>query len=380
MDDKVSVIVPTFNRAAFLGECLASLLRQTLPAHEVLVVDDGCTDHSAEVLAAFGQRITVLRTAGQLGKPAAINLALGRISGDFVWVFDDDDVAYGDALARYVGAFAQDPGAGFSYASFDFASSRPDGSIGPPAGSSPIPDVSSRGFLAPLLESNFLGGAAFFVRTACQHEAGPYDESLIRSQDYEMAARIARRRCGVRVPGPSTFLYRQHGELRGALRDRFSASERNRKWLEYDRRFLQALRRGMALDEYLRPADGSAVPARTQLLQRAVIMACKCLYEEMLEDLRQVVGLDAAVAPSELERALLMRLVLVEPWYGTGGVLEHPGALRSVAAILAAHPAWQAALRRGLAGAAAAALRERSRVQPRLRRLWKAYAGTRAVA
>ncbi|MBA2722742.1 MAG: glycosyltransferase family 2 protein, partial [Methylibium sp.] len=127
MQHRISVVVPTFNRAAFLAECLESLLRQTLPAHELVVVDDGCTDHTPQVLAAFEPRVTVLRTSGQLGKSGAVNLALRHITGDFVWVFDDDDVAHADALARYAGAFDRDPEAGFSYATFDYAGSNADG-------------------------------------------------------------------------------------------------------------------------------------------------------------------------------------------------------------------------------------------------------------
>lgn len=375
MEQKISVIVPTFNRAGFLGECLESLLRQTLPAHELVVVDDGCTDATRQVLGAFGQQVTVLRTAGQLGKPAAVNLALRHITGDFVWVFDDDDVAHADALARYVSAFARCPEAGFAYATFDYADSNPDGSIGLPHGTSTIPDLAWRGFLAPLLEANFLGGAALFVRTACHHELGLYDESLLRSQDYEIAVRIARRHVGARVPGPSTFFYRQHGELRGASADRFGANERKRKWLEYDRRFVRALRHDMALDEYIRPADGSAVPARTQLLQRAAVMASKCLYDEMLEDLRRVVSIDPALAPSAMERALLARLLLMEPWYGTGSVLEDPEVLRHTAQALAINPLWQRSLLRSLARNAAAAVWRRHRAKATLSRLWKVFAG-----
>ncbi len=104
-------------------------------------------------------------------------------------------------------------------------------------------------------------------------------------------------------------------------------------------------------------------------------MASKCLYDEMLEDLQQVVSLDRGVAPSALERAVLTRLLLVEPWYGTGSVLEDPEVLRRTAVVLATNPLWQRSLLRSLAHNAAAAVCRRSGAQASLSRLWKAFAG-----
>ncbi len=222
----VTVLIPTFNRGDFLAECLDSIQSQTLPPSQIIVVNDGSTDHTLEVLKPYRDRIEYIETP-QLGKPAALNAGLERVTGDYLWIFDDDDVALPEALARFVEPLENHPEHGFSYSTYYYTASRPeDNRIGSILDESRIPDVHERGFLIPLLEGNFLGGAALFARTSCYARVGNFDTRLVRSQDYEMAIRIARRFSGIRVPGGATFHYRQHEGLRGSTRDRFQVGTR----------------------------------------------------------------------------------------------------------------------------------------------------------
>ena len=92
MTAQVSVIVPTFNRAQMLQECVASLLRQTQPPLEIIVVDDGSTDDTAEVVRRMPAPVRYLYKSNA-GKPAALNFALPHATGQWIWFFDDDDVA-----------------------------------------------------------------------------------------------------------------------------------------------------------------------------------------------------------------------------------------------------------------------------------------------
>lgn len=85
-----SIIIPTYNRARFLGRAIRSVLPQMQPGDELVVVDDGSTDDTAAVLAAFGNRITVVHGRhGGAGK--ARNLGLARAQGDLVAFLDSDD-------------------------------------------------------------------------------------------------------------------------------------------------------------------------------------------------------------------------------------------------------------------------------------------------
>ena len=89
---RVSVLMPTFNRGGMLSEALDSVLGQSIPPHQVVVIDDGSTDDTSERVARYGARIDYIRKDNG-GKSSALNLGLTHVTGDYVWVFDDDDVA-----------------------------------------------------------------------------------------------------------------------------------------------------------------------------------------------------------------------------------------------------------------------------------------------
>jgi glycosyltransferase involved in cell wall biosynthesis len=89
---KLSVIIPAYNRAHLIGETLRSLLMQTRPADEIIVVDDGSTDDTAAVAAGFGAPVKVIRQANG-GPAAARNTGFRDSRGEFIHFFDSDDLA-----------------------------------------------------------------------------------------------------------------------------------------------------------------------------------------------------------------------------------------------------------------------------------------------
>jgi glycosyltransferase involved in cell wall biosynthesis len=97
----VSVILPTFNRCGLIASSLDSLLNQSYPIAEILVVDDGSTDDTEAVVAAFGDKVRYIRRENG-GKNAAINTGLRHVTGELIWIMDDDDLAPADALERLV--------------------------------------------------------------------------------------------------------------------------------------------------------------------------------------------------------------------------------------------------------------------------------------
>jgi hypothetical protein len=321
---RVSIIVPTFNRSRFLPACLDSLLAQTLPPFEVIVVDDRSTDATRAVLAGFADRVTILGTTAQLGKPGAVNLGLEQVSGEYVWVFDDDDVALPDALARFTDALERRPDCGFSWSPWFCADTRPDGHLGPVTWETRAPDIATLGFVPALLEHNFLGGAALFARKRCYDECGGYDPALVRSQDFDVAIRFARRYPAVRVEGGATFIYRQHEGARGSSADRFAAWARFGKWLQYDQRILRQLRREMTLSEYLPPGHDDVSSQRLAIIQRLTLMAERMLVDEALEDLALLARLPQQGRLTDAERRPLRRIAHSDPWYGCGSVWDHP--------------------------------------------------------
>ena len=108
MPPLVSVIVPVFNREAMIGATVASLGRQTLDDFEIIVVDDGSTDASAEIAErAGGKRVRVIGHGHNRGIPAARNTGLEAARGRYIAWLDSDDLARPKRLERQAGFLAR---------------------------------------------------------------------------------------------------------------------------------------------------------------------------------------------------------------------------------------------------------------------------------
>jgi cellulose synthase/poly-beta-1,6-N-acetylglucosamine synthase-like glycosyltransferase/peptidoglycan/xylan/chitin deacetylase (PgdA/CDA1 family) len=107
----VSVVVPAFNEAAVIERTVSSLSGGDYPAHQVLVIDDGSTDGTGEIVEGMGlPEVSVIRQANS-GKAAALNAGLARASGEVIVTVDADTVFEEDTLRHLVEPFA-DPGVG----------------------------------------------------------------------------------------------------------------------------------------------------------------------------------------------------------------------------------------------------------------------------
>ena len=104
MSERFSVIIPTYNRARLVCRAIDSALAQTHPDVEVIVIDDGSTDDTAECLAAYGERIRVIRQPNA-GVCAARNAGMALASGDFIAFLDSDDAWLEWKLAAQIAAF-----------------------------------------------------------------------------------------------------------------------------------------------------------------------------------------------------------------------------------------------------------------------------------
>src|SRR5579863_272896 len=111
---RVSVIVPVFNGAATVGEALASVLAQSYPDFELIVVDDGSTDATAQVLASYADSIKLISRANG-GISAARNSGLRAAVGEYVALLDCDDVWLPAMLERTVAALDAAPRAVLAY-------------------------------------------------------------------------------------------------------------------------------------------------------------------------------------------------------------------------------------------------------------------------
>jgi len=106
----ISVAMINFNYGGYVGAAVESVLSQTHPATEVVVVDDGSTDESVRILQAFGDRINLIATANR-GKGAATNDAVAACTGDVVALLDSDDLMVPTRLEQLASAYAAHPDA-----------------------------------------------------------------------------------------------------------------------------------------------------------------------------------------------------------------------------------------------------------------------------
>ena len=98
----VSVIVPVYNAADYLAECLDSLLEQTLKEIEIICIDDGSTDSSLEILRSYEQRdsrVAVLKQ-NNAGPGAARNNGIEAARGEYLYFLDADDFCHAEFLEK----------------------------------------------------------------------------------------------------------------------------------------------------------------------------------------------------------------------------------------------------------------------------------------
>ena len=188
---KVTVIIPTYNYGNFLGEAIQSVLDQSLQEWELIVVDDGSTDNTREVVAAFvDPRIHYVYQQNQ-GNPAARNAALKLATGEYIACLDADDVWFPEMLQKLAARLdGLPPTVGLVYADV-YLFNHEDGTIirrflqgrRPPQGR----------IFRELLETEgwFISDTGSLIRREVFQQVGLYDESLLRYQDWEMRVSIA---------------------------------------------------------------------------------------------------------------------------------------------------------------------------------------------
>jgi glycosyltransferase involved in cell wall biosynthesis len=187
----VSVVIPTYNRAEMLAQALRSVLAQTFTDYEVIVVDDGSTDGTAEVVESFtDQRIKYLRQENR-GSSAARNAGVEKAEGKYVAFLDSDDAWLPEKLEVQVAAFERHPTVGLvscrsltidpsNECAFPLELLRPPG------------DEIVADFHAEIIVSNRFMTPALMVKRAVIEKVGGFDENLVYAEDWDLWIRIAR--------------------------------------------------------------------------------------------------------------------------------------------------------------------------------------------
>jgi len=123
---KFSVIIPVYNSAETLPRAIASVVEQTWPAHEIIVVDDGSTDNSLQVASGFASQVRVIHQSNA-GVSAARNRGAESATGGWLAFLDADDWYYPDRLRWHAEWIERD--AGLDFLTGDYEYRREDGSL-----------------------------------------------------------------------------------------------------------------------------------------------------------------------------------------------------------------------------------------------------------
>ncbi len=191
MPPKISVIIPVYNGGSMAAEGIRSVLEQTYPAHEVIVVDDGSTDDTPQALATFGERIKMKRIPNS-GPSGARNEGMRLATGDWIAFLDHDDLWFTNRLEKTVQAIEKYPEVGFFCCNYVVRYAHLDGKrVGH---YSILRNARELNFDAPLkkdafgllLKEHFVGTpSAVLIRRDIIRKAGDFNPKNRMAQDYE---------------------------------------------------------------------------------------------------------------------------------------------------------------------------------------------------
>lgn len=185
---RVTVFVPVWNRAHVLGETLASVLAQSYADFELLVLDDGSSDGSAEVARAFGDpRIRLVVHERNLGIPATRNHGLQLARGEYLAIVDSDDVSLPRRLALQVAWLDAHP----QVAALGSWALRTDAS-GRRVEAPLLRPTAPRTLRGRMLFASCFKSPTVMARTAVLREHG-YREELVLASDIDLWARVSAR-------------------------------------------------------------------------------------------------------------------------------------------------------------------------------------------
>lgn len=184
----ISVIIPVYNSAEYLRECLNSVFSQTLKDFEIILIDDGSKDDSAQVYNSFGDKRLRIYKQENRGVAFARNYAMNLASGEFIACLDSDDICREDRLEIQYKFIAEHHGYSLVGSYCDVIDAQ--GSFIYVFNRIPINDSEIRRYMQ--YDNPIITSSAFFRKDDAVKAGGFYDEIRTRSEDYPLWIKLAK--------------------------------------------------------------------------------------------------------------------------------------------------------------------------------------------
>ncbi len=220
MDERlplVSIVTPSYNQARFLPDTIDSVLNQTYPNIEYIVIDGGSTDGSVELLENYADRIDYWVSEPDKGQTDAINKGFAQANGEILAWLNSDDTYQPEAVADAVRLMQQYPEYGLVYGEANFIDQHGN-EIGRFPAAQTSYDQLRRGYVHVPQQSSFW-------RADLMKQVGALDDSLYFAMDYDLWLRLAEISRIKYFPGRVWANFRLHGESK-------TIAEDDRCWVE----------------------------------------------------------------------------------------------------------------------------------------------------
>src|SRR5438128_2325725 len=181
---KVSVIIPTHNRAECLRSAITSILNQTFQDFEIIIIDDASKDHTREVIANFNDtRVKVIHNQVSKGAAGARNIGIMHSDCEYTAFLDDDDEWLPEKLKIQTCLLDNSPPEVGGVCTGCFTIEKMSGRVL----STDNPEMND------LSKGNFIATSSILLRRGCFEKCGLFDESMLACSDYDMWIRISKK-------------------------------------------------------------------------------------------------------------------------------------------------------------------------------------------
>lgn len=227
----VSIVLPSYNGARYIEESMDSVLRQTFPDWELILVNDGSTDRTRDIMEAYAAkdgRIRVIHNDPNQRLPRSLNIGFRQARGKYLTWTSDDNRYLPRAIEVMVQALDADPAAPMVSAEMECIDES-----GTVTGGYPV-------YEDHLIWAEDLVGACFMYRREALVKVGEYDPAKVYVEDYDYWLRLRVAMGEIKRVPDLLYQYRRHGESLTATKVKEIRRQNARLHLEYQKEILQA--------------------------------------------------------------------------------------------------------------------------------------------